>query len=713
MDLRSQTSLLGAVLSLAVAVMVLLRPRKRRIHWLFVWFALTVGVWYLTAFFARWSKANPFWERLNLGFAVLLPLVASQFFRAFLLADSKGAALLSRISALLAAVMAAAILSPLYSSPLLGASIFVYVFALLGATLALVREAALRAPSRFDRARLNYLAWVGTFAAIFTLAEYLPYTGLDIPPVGTVLILVFLYMLAESILRYRLLDLYELAAKLLGLTALSFALAGILWVLVWLDPGNFYLHSVAAALVLLIVFEPVYGWVEQQIASFFLRERQDIERLATKIRSSLSNATSLSDIIRAVIDPLSESKRVTKGSLYLLDTNQSVFRLVGHVGGKPIDHLEVASARAFFERLQKEGALTIENIEREREERRELKDSDEAIRLEEILATMNELATSLAIAIRSESEVYGLLCLRDERLKDAYTPEEIAVLRTVSARIAASIESLRLYERLRDRDRLAALGEMAAGLAHEIRNPLGAIKASAQFMAESLATEGELNKESLVEFVDIIVEEVDRLNRVVTSFLDYARPSPHVSEARDPSGAIEKTLQLIRSELGSEIELIAEVAQELPPVRIDPERLRQVLFNLLLNAIQAMEGKGRLRVRSLARQIGNESWVEIQVSDTGPGLPDQVKDKLFVPFVTTKEGGTGLGLAISQRIVSAAGGRIEVRPGIDGKGVTFVVLLPAVQSEHAAEVGMERRAQEAQSEAIEPRGAPIGLITER
>jgi signal transduction histidine kinase len=663
-DLRSQTSLLGAVLSLAIAATVLLRPRKRRVHWLFALFDLTVCAWYATSFLARWTDGSAFWERLNRVFAVLLPLAAVQFFRAFLLSESRRSGQLNRVAVVLACTMIAAVFTPLHPSLFLGTLIFTYVFVLLGAALMLVYRAGRRARSRIDGARLTYLALVGTFAAVFTLAEYLPYVGLDIPPVGTVLILVFLYVLSQSILRYRLLDLYELGGKLFVLTALSFTLAGILWVLVWLDPGNFYLHSVAAALVLLITFEPAHSWVEQRISAVFLRERLDFERLATSLRRKLAGATSLDEVVSAIVASLGESRRVTHGAVYLLDRERVGYQLVGHVGERPIGRVDPAGARPFLERLAREGALVLENVEREREERVELGDEREAGALGEVLASMKELNTSLVAAVRGETEIHGFLCLRDDRLRDAYTPEEIVILRALAAQAASAVESLRLYERLRDRDRLAALGEMAAGLAHEIRNPLGSIKASAQFLAESA--------EGSHEFLGIIVEEVDRLNRVVSSFLDYARPTAGSREPVDPTATVERTLQLLRPELGPELELATELAPSLPPVRIDPERLRQVLLNLIQNAAQAMDGRGKLSIRTTAI----DQTVEIAVSDTGPGLPARVRENLFVPFVTTKDRGTGLGLAISQRIVSAAGGRIEARAATDGSGTTFVVCLP-------------------------------------
>jgi signal transduction histidine kinase len=716
-DLRSQTSLLGAVLSLAVAATVLLRPRKRRVHWLFALFDLTVSAWYGTSFLARWSQGSQFWERLNLVFAVLLPLAAVQFFRAFLLTESRRSGQLNRVAVLLACAMIVAVFTPLHPSLFLGTLIFSYVFVLLGAALMLVYRAGQRARSRFDGARLTYLALVGTFAAVFTLAEYLPYVGLDIPPVGTVLILVFLYVLSQSILRFRLLDLYELGGKLFVLTALSFTLAGILWVLVWLDPGNFYLHSVAAALVLLITFEPVHSWVEQRISAVFLRERMDFERLASGLRRKLAAATSLDEVVSAVVGSLGESRRVTHGAVYLLDRERAGYQLAGHVGERPSGRLELAAARAFLERLGREGALVLENVEREREERVELRDEREAQVLGEVLDTLRELNASVVAAVRGETEIYGFICLRDDRLRDAYTPEEVVILRALAARTASAVESLRLYERLRDRDRLAALGEMAAGLAHEIRNPLGSIKASAQFLAET-GDDGPVRKDE--EFLEIIVEEVDRLNRVVSSFLDYARPKPGSDEPIDPTATIQRTMQLLGPELGSDVSVELALEPSLPKVRVDPERLRQVLLNLVQNAVQAMDGRGALTVRSrVAEPPGRPRAVEILVIDTGPGLPARVRENLFVPFVTTKERGTGLGLAISQRIVSAVGGRIEARSS-GGAGTTFVVSLPVVDEAPQSVGGSQSREPSGvvgiAPEPVTPRGAgevATRLATER
>src|SRR5690606_401043 len=232
--------------------------------------------------------------------------------------------------------------------------------------------------------------------------------------------------------------------------------------------------------------------------------------------------------------------------------------------------------------------------------------------------------------------------------------------------------------RMQERDRLAALGQMAAGLAHEIKNPLGAIKGAAQLLADPGPHGAELDETSR-EFVGIILEEVDRLDRVVGSVLDYARPSGGNPAPVDPNGVVRRTIQILSSDRERvSTEIVLELAEDLPRVQVDAEQLRQVIMNLVRNAIQAMNGGGRVVVRTRARSFARvrtepvQSWVELSVTDSGPGISQKVLNNLFVPFFTTKNHGTGLGLAISQRIVRNAGGSIEVQSH-EGKGTTFTV----------------------------------------
>jgi signal transduction histidine kinase len=236
---------------------------------------------------------------------------------------------------------------------------------------------------------------------------------------------------------------------------------------------------------------------------------------------------------------------------------------------------------------------------------------------------------------------------------------------------------------------------MAAGLAHEIRNPLGAIKGAAQLLitdgVSGDASAAVSSTTEMVELLDIIVEEANRLNNVVTRFLDYARserPGREGAGKVDLNQVVRKTVQLLQQELPRSIELRSRIDEMLPPIAGDPESLMQVFLNLGQNALHAMPDGGTLEILTTRRRrsrLGYGQFAEVRFRDTGIGIPRDRLKKLFIPFYTTKQKGTGLGLAISHRIVNQHGGTIEVRSTL-GQGSTFSVFLPAAEPVATSEV---------------------------
>jgi len=207
---------------------------------------------------------------------------------------------------------------------------------------------------------------------------------------------------------------------------------------------------------------------------------------------------------------------------------------------------------------------------------------------------------------------------------------------------------------------------MASGVAHEIRNPLGSIKGAAQVL------ESEVGKS---EFLDIIVQEVDRLNDVVTEYLDFARPLKSNPKPTDIEKIIETTLQLVREECSSKnIQVNKSFPSGIPQVMVDEGQMKQVFLNLFQNALQAMPHGGDLIIMI---QEPRDTNLLVQITDTGCGIPPSDLKKVFEPFFSTKERGTGLGLSIVQRIIKAHNGTIRVLSEV-GKGTTFTITLPTL-----------------------------------
>jgi signal transduction histidine kinase len=385
-----------------------------------------------------------------------------------------------------------------------------------------------------------------------------------------------------------------------------------------------------------------------------------------------------------VVTALEHSRRVTSAAIYLRDEEGIGFDRIAQLGVRIPERIEVATASVLLDRLE-HGPLALEDVEREERERRERgerSDADSALLAASLV--LGSLRSSVVLGVRAEAgDIVAILACADERIRDAFSPDEVGLLATLSAPMGVVIENSRVYAQMKERDRLAVLGQMAAGLAHEIRNPLGAIKGAAQLLSDP--PPGHEIDPSSREFLGIILEEVDRLDRVVGSVLDLARPSQGAVVPTDVNGVVRRTVQVLSSERNDDLTVEVLLEPALPRVAIDPEQLRQVLMNLMRNAAQAMKNRGKITVSTRIRfgrgtrpgTGGEETNVELTVADNGPGISQKVLENIFLPFFTTKDQGTGLGLAISQRIVQGAGGRIEVRT-YEGKGSTFAVVLPPV-----------------------------------
>lgn len=226
----------------------------------------------------------------------------------------------------------------------------------------------------------------------------------------------------------------------------------------------------------------------------------------------------------------------------------------------------------------------------------------------------------------------------------------------------------KVEEELRRSERLAALGKMAAGVAHELRNPLSSIKGLA-LLLQSRVSENAND----VETADILVQEVERLNRSISELLDYARPEQLQKQDVDLQKLLHKSVSLIRIDAEAAGVTVSEEfpATPLPPVQADADKLTQVFLNLLLNAIQSMEHGGMLTVSAGIK----DGFVEIAVTDTGCGIGAENIDRVLDPYFTTKPEGTGLGLAMSAKIVEEHGGSIQILSG-EGKGCSVKVQIP-------------------------------------
>lgn len=258
-------------------------------------------------------------------------------------------------------------------------------------------------------------------------------------------------------------------------------------------------------------------------------------------------------------------------------------------------------------------------------------------------------------------------------------PEDLPACRLFAAQVSAAIDLTRAQQKLVERERLAAIGELSAVVAHEVRNPLGVLFNSIGAIRKLLGKGVDPSVDTLLAIMD---EESTRLNHIVGDLLDFARPkTPSLTRERLDHVVLE-AIDVPRADV-----FVVRAIADVPPVPLDPRLMRQALQNLIDNAVQAMPSGGTLTVRVGLDEGGAARRARVDIEDTGSGIAPDVEDRIFEPFFTTRASGTGLGLAVVKRIIEGHRGQLEVKSA-EGRGTTFTLWLP-VDEERASEPEIE------------------------
>lgn len=696
-----QSSLVGAVFISAIVVSVILRSDKSRRTLLFLFFTISVAVYYTLAFLYMWQQ-NEIFFRLYLAGSLIVPNTTLGFFRGFIGRTERRYSKLAIFLLFFSVFVAVITLPPLLPSFYSGLIVAVFVGIMLYVSIYYLFGKSRTVESKVEATRITYLVIGGMIAVTFSFTDLLIIMGIPFLPIGPLLTSIYLYLFSQAIFSYRLMDLYELFGRMAVLGALALTMAGIFSVLTLFEMAStsFFVNAMAAAFVMLIVFDPLREKVEERIGEFFLKERSEFVDSIEDTKREVARAFEIDGIGSTLIEGLRKSGRFTNVCIYTIGERGEKFLLRGYLGQKSSDELNVGTVRPLLDRMEEAGYIVSQSIRREKKalKERESEDEDKVGRgavLDSILSLMGDIKSDAVVPVRERDMIHGFVGVRDERLRYAFTADDLELLMSLGGHVAVAIENTKLYEKIKERDRLAAIGEMSAGLAHEIRNPLGAIKGAVQFITEENGDEEfkDMELQEAKEFLDIIISEVDRLNKVVSSFLDYARPSHTRDEkaASDVNRVIMQTKKLSEKEIvRARVAVEFNLAEDLAKVHLSEEKLGQVLWNLLTNAIEATVASGKKgKVIVVSRKVksprtwnhfynsSGRGFIEISVSDNGRGIPASVLPKIFIPFYTTKPKGTGLGLSISHRIIREAGGVVEVDT-TDGEGTAFRILLRAI-----------------------------------
>jgi two-component system sensor histidine kinase HydH len=523
-----------------------------------------------------------------------------------------------------------------------------------------------------DARRLRYLVVAHAIVASAAVLDVAMWQ-LGLPRVATLLTPpLYLYAAKLHLAQVRVADLRQLVGNSLALAVMAVGLAAFfaairIWVGERLD--LFVFNAFAASFALLFFFAPMRDRIQSAIERRFVAGKLALERGLRPLRERLKHILTLDELLAELLGALEKADLFRASSIFLRDDATLGFQLAGSVGLPTRTRVSLLSQPAWVAAVEQSEVLRREELQRRRDD--PTLAADERIELQALCETLADLDAELVLPLRAKGQVVGFWTLADARSHESFSSDEVRLLRAVADQIATSIENSKTFERVRARDRFVSLGEMAAGLAHEIRNPLASIRGAVAVLQQPADAKG-------AELWTVIIEEIARLNRVVESFLDYARPPTRRATIRDVGAFVKSCVEAVsRSKGRADVALELAFEEGLLPLHADADQLERVVVNVVQNAYEALERGGAVRV-GVRRAQGSSSrdpWLEIAVEDDGPGMDETTLERAFIPFYTTKEQGTGLGLALCERLIRAQGGTIQLRSR-PGQGTTVLIRLP-------------------------------------
>ena len=657
-------SLLTAIMSFRTA----LKKQQAMFFWIFSLAAL-FGLWniFYIGSYAQRDLSLPtrtfnveFLDRAHLIVGILLPLFTHKILRQFFHLEG----IIRRLTPLtLLAILALAFLPfDRYYKLVSGACGFL-IFFLFSLIILQVRRLYLTTHDPRIKIRGLFvfagmlLSLVLTAAGQIRAENLLP--GVPLPFIGNIFTACFIYFLYQMILNPRLREVRELMLRGLRLLVLTIILSIIFFSLIaWIGADNpelFIFNTFVASFIILSILEPLRRKMDLFFLKKFIVDRYEFEQFLDQLSTKLRGATNVDHLAQQMIQESLDSGRIYQTGLFLWDTTLREYRLM-----RP-------SNLDFKPSLSSEHPLVLYL----RQNREPLVFEPEHVFPPLLQSSLEELHAHLVLPFILKEELLGFWALRASSQATnpftSFSNSEIESLQKVCNEFVQALKQLKHFETQERQERLASLGEMSAALAHEIRNPLGAIHGATQL----LETSSHLKNEEDRECLHILKKELLRMQRTVDQYLNFARKNQEIQQVH-LNKMVQKIIVSLRpksDKTGSQVHLNADPS--LPELSLDPLKLEQVLTNLIQNACEAYSPNIWVTIQTLPTQ----KKIEITVRDDGPGIASSHLPNIFVPLFTTKKAGSGLGLPICKKIIDSLGGDITVKSELK-KGTEFKITLP-------------------------------------
>ncbi len=536
----------------------------------------------------------------------------------------------------------------------------------------LVTEMAIR------KNQIRYLFIASFFGYMSGLTSFFPLVFDSAVPVASPFTAIFVFIVSYAIIKYKLLDISFVIKKSLTYSVIVLILIVPCYaILLWSQEKVFGFVNLPFSLMMLalfilvgLIFPRAKIGTERTLENILFKKQVNHEETIHELSDAMIKVLEMAPLLNTMVETVVKKLDIDHASIVLLNEETGEFKVESSCGmnGNSND-TKYEKNDFFFRWLEEKNTVVVKE---------EIMESPYIPRSGYILEKMSELSAEICVPILNRSNLIGSLCMGKKMNGEIYNENELKLFQTLSNQFAVYVENAKLYEslkesrnRIRRSDRLASLGQLAAGMAHEIRNPLVSIKTFLQLLPERINDE-----EFRTDFLTITTAEVDRISTLLTALLDFSKPSkPNLAE-ENLNELVDNIIFLIENQVKKKLIRIEKFYDEnLRLVAVDKEQIKQVFLNIILNAIQATPENGKIQITTRNVRHDDRIYAQIEFADTGTGIEKKDLESIFNPFFTKKHEGTGLGLSISHQIIQEHRGNIRAESEM-GKGSVFIIDLP-------------------------------------
>ncbi|MBI4645002.1 MAG: hypothetical protein HY738_00010 [Bacteroidia bacterium] len=661
MELRPIFALVGGIINLFLAILVIYKNRHNAVHRIFFILSIDLSLFNFSLFFSYPTQENLLFKRIVYMFASLMPALGYHFFITLL---NKNNSIYKKIAIsgyIAGFAFLIAVFTPVFVVynhiwiNLFMAIMFPY--AIYGVFLLYKTYRSKDQP--MERLRLIYLM-CGALAIISVGALDLIFKNLLLSCVASTF---YSILAAFAIIKHRLLDITSLGHKIITVLIMSFLFSVIFLVVVILIGRPFntlYFSILISTILIIIIYQPLKNKVINFIEQYVFTNQFAYQHPIYEFSHNMNYLVEENILTEKLISVIGENMNFDNVGIWTLENGTYLLKK----SFQPINYKQIINENSdIILTVKKYNFLLKDKLDHFLQY--EYLTEEQYNLLKSAIATLDELKLESIFPVILNNAFMGFIGTGRKKNTELISSFDIKLLQMLADQYASCLKNIHLQLELFKHKEIILLGKLASGIAHEIKNPIGAIKGAAQYL------HGELKDNNLdTEFADIIAQEADRLNELTTEFLLYARPPKLEKKDTDINSVLKQILKLIiKEDRFKNIILYQNFENNLPIIKADASQLKQVFYNLIINAGQAAGENGVVEINT-GLKAGN---LFITVKDNGDGISPEILPNIFDPFFTTKVKGSGLGLSIAKQIISGHNGKINVesKPG----DTRFTVLL--------------------------------------